>query len=339
MRSLRPVLAALTASTLLFAAGAAVAQNTPPAVRDQRANRVVIDRVIAVVNDAIVLESELAVRVLPLLADLDSVTDPREKARRQQKIAEQMLADMVNEELIVQSAVEARLDVDAKEIKAAVDEIKQQNNLDDKGLAQALAMQGYTLESYKRDVRRQILRMRAVNTLVRPRVTVTDEDIRARYDAMNRRTGAVSKVRLSHLLIEVADKANDTELAAAKARAADAINRARAGEDFTALAKELSDDTGTKDGGGDLGWIERGSIPTEWEAIVFSMGKGEVRGPVSGPSGLHVFYVAEVKQNDLKPFDEMKEEIRNDLYRREMDKQTAVWLEELKKKAFIELKL
>jgi parvulin-like peptidyl-prolyl isomerase len=172
--------------------------------------------------------------------------------------------------------------------------------------------------------------------LVRPRVTVTDEDIRARYDEMSRRSSAVSKVHLYHVLVGLPEKASEAELKAAKEKAADVIGRARGGEDFQALAKQYSDDASTKDVGGDLGMIEPGTIATEWEEVVFGMEKGEVRGPVSGPRGLHVFYVSELVKDDVKPFDEVKETLRNELYRREMDKQTRLWMDELRKKAYIQ---
>ena len=69
------------------------------------------------------------------------------------------------------------------------------------------------------------------------------------------------------------------------------------------------------------------------------MEKGDVRGPVTGPQGLHVFYVTDVKQSELKPFAEMKDQLKRELRRREMDKQTADWIEELRKKAYIDIKL
>jgi parvulin-like peptidyl-prolyl isomerase len=322
-------------TTLIAGLGTtAVAQPQPKGIkRDHRP--IVVDRVVAVVNDDVILNTELLMRAAPLIADLDSVTDQRERERRSKKIVENTLDDMINEELMVQAAVDSKLEVKDKEIRDALDEIKRQNKLDDAGLEAALAQQGFTIPSYKKDVRRQLLRMRAMSMLVRPRVSVTDEDIRARYDEMSRRSSAVSKVHLYHVLIALPDKPNEAQLTAAKAKAAEVIQRARDGEAFEGLAKQYSDDGSTNADGGDLGMIEPGTIATEWEEVVFSMEKGEVRGPVSGPRGLHVFYVSELVKDDVKPFEEVKEEIRNELYRREMDKQTRQWMDELRKKAYI----
>lgn len=302
-------------------------------------DRSLVDKVVAVVNESVILSSELRMRVAPLAAELQNVSDKRERARRQSKLESGALDDMINEELIHQAAVESKLEVSAKEVQNALEEIKRQNKLDDNQLAEALRMQGYSLASYRSDVRKQILRMRAINMLVRPRVTITDDDVKAKYDEMSRRSAAISKVRLSHVLIALPQKPTEQQLSAAKDKAAMVVNKARSGSKFSELAEKFSDDERTKPIGGDLGWIERGSIDTEWEVVVFSMSKGETRGPISGPSGLHVFHVTDVEQTAQKKFDEVKEKIRNDLYRREMDRQTKLWLDELRKKAHIEKKL
>jgi parvulin-like peptidyl-prolyl isomerase len=102
---------------------------------------------------------------------------------------------------------------------------------------------------------------------------------------------------------------------------------------------EISEDAASKPGGGELGWIERGSLDPQWESVVFAMEKDEVRGPIRGPTGLHVFFVSEVKKNDMKAFDALKEQLRGELRRREMDKQTTQWIADLRKKAFIDVKL
>lgn len=321
------------------------AQATPQP-RDHRTNKskasgksFIVDRVVAVVNDSVILHSELMRRVAPLTADLEQVSDPRERNRRQAKLKSQVLDEMINEELIVQAAEESKLEVGAKEVQSALEEIKKQNNLDDNQLAEALRMQGYSMSGYRQDVRRQILRMRATNMLVRPRVTVTDDDVRARYDSLNRRSTAVKRIKLRHILISLPEKPNEAQIAQAKATAADVIEKVRAGTDFARLAAEVSDDESTKYTGGDLGWIERGSIDTEWEVIVFGMNKDEVRGPITGPSGLHVFQVTDVERNTRKPFAEMKEQLRNEIFRREMERQTRLWLTELQDKAHIQIKL
>ncbi len=302
--------------------------------------KIIFERVVAVINDSIILRSELEARMVPVIGEAQQIADLKERERRIDKLRGQVLDEMVNEELIVQAAEAAKIEVESSEVQAALDEIKSSNNLDDAALAQVLAAQGYTLGNYKTDLRRQLLRLRAVNQLVAPKVTITDEDIKARYDEMQRRSASVSAVKLSHILFKLPEHPTEQQLTEAKEKAAMAIARTKNNEEFAKIAGEVSDDTGTKATGGELGWFQRNSLANpEWEPIVFAMEKGDVRGPVMGPQGMHVFFVSEVKKSDLKQFPEMKEQLSRELRRHEMDKQTQTWLDELRKKAYIDIKL
>ncbi|HUS27435.1 MAG TPA: peptidylprolyl isomerase [Kofleriaceae bacterium] len=330
MRTLALLLIALTAAP-------AFAQPAPP--RDHRTSpnagkKVQLERVVAVVNDSIILSSELDARLVPVMAEAQQIQDPAERRRRIAKLASQVLDEMVNEELIVQAADAAHVEVDSSEVQAALDEIKQQNGLDDAGLAQALSAQGYTMQNYRMDLRRQLLRLRAQNQLVAPKVQITEEDVRARYDQMQRRSDAVSAIYLSHILIKLPDHPTEQQIADAKAKAAKAIERVKGGEPFLDVAKQVSDDQNVE-----LGWFQRGSLTPETEQVVFSMEKGDVRGPYSEAGGVRVFFVSDVKNSSLKPYAEMKDQLKNELRRRELDKQTAAWVEELRKKAYIDIKL
>ncbi|HMG55887.1 MAG TPA: peptidylprolyl isomerase, partial [Kofleriaceae bacterium] len=319
---------------------AAPAGGKPAPASPNRGAKLKVDYVVAIVNDAIILNSELEARRIPVLAEAQQITDPKERDRRIAKLTSQVLDEMVNEELMVQAAEAAKIEVESGEVQAALDEIKQQNNLDDSGLATALAAQGFTMANYKQEVRRQMLRLRAENQIVAPKVQVTDEDIRARYDQMARRTEQVQAVKLSHMLFKLPEHPTEQQIADAKDKASKAIARVKAGEEFTKVAATESEDDSTKATGGELGWFQRGSMANPaWEPVVFAMEKGDVRGPVTGPQGFHVFQVTEVKRSDLKPFPEMKDQLQREIRRRELEKQSQTWVEELRKKAYIDIKL
>jgi peptidyl-prolyl cis-trans isomerase SurA len=311
-----------------LAAAPAAADSSPNAGK-----KIHLEKVVAIVNDSIILQSELDARLQPVMQEAQQIPDENERKRRIAKLTGQVLDDMVNEELIVQAAEAGKIEVDSSEVQAALDEIKQQNNLDDAGLQQALVQQGYSLQNYKADLRRQLLRFRAINTIVAPKVNITEEDIRARYDQMQRRSEQVSAVRISDILVKLPDHPTEQQINDAKAKASAALDRVKGGEDFTTVAKDVSDDDSTKASGGELGWFERGSVNPDWEGIVFAMDKDEVRGPINGPQGLYVLKVTDVKKSDLKPYAEMKEQLSRELRRREIDKQTTTWIEELRKKA------
>ncbi len=316
------------------------AGSRPAASSANRGPKVKVDYVVAIVNDAIILNSELEARRVPVLTEAQQIADAKERERRIAKLTSQVLDEMVNDELEVQAAEAAKIEVESAEVQAALDDIKQQNNLDDAGLAGALSAQGFTLVNYKQEVRRQMLRLRAENQLIAPKIQVSEEDVRARYDQMARRTEQVQAVKLSHMLFKLPEHPTEQQVAEAKEKAAKAIARVRGGEEFAKVAQTESEDDTTKPTGGELGWFQRGSMANpEWEPIVFAMEKGDVRGPVTGPQGFHVFQVTEIKRSDLKPFNEMKEQLNRDLRRREQEKLIQNWRDDLRKKAYIDIKL
>ena len=246
---------------------------------------------------------------------------------------------MISEELVIRAAAESKLEVSDQEVENALSQIKEQNQLDDDELAEALRVQGYTMSGYRKDVRKQILRMRAVNTLVRPKVEISDEEVRAAYDAAGRRSSAAEEVKLQQILIALPSDPSGDELASARARASEVISLARGGADFAELAARYSEDATTKDVGGELGWIGRGALNPEWEAVIFSMEKGDTRGPVRGPQGLHVFHVGDLKVGERPPYEEAAEALKNDMFAAEMDRQTRLWIDDLRNKAYIDVKL
>ena len=308
------------------------------ALADSKDPKRIVDRVAAVVNDAVILISELDTRMLPLRAEVATIADGAERERRLTKLAVQMLDEMVNDELVVQAAAEAKIAVTADELKATVDYIKQQNKLDDKQLEAAMKQQGVTMASLRNDV----LRQAAINQIVGPKVVVTEDDVRARYDQVQRRSASVAAVNLSQILFALPDHATEQQRTAATAKARRAIERVKAGEPFARVAGELTDDAPTKATGGMLGWFESAAIEKaepEWEPIVFGMAKDDVRGPVPGANGLYVLYANDIKRTALEPYPAMKEALRNELKQNSLRTHTRAWIEELRKKAYIDIKL
>jgi peptidyl-prolyl cis-trans isomerase SurA len=299
---------------------------------------ITLERVSAVVNDSVILESEVVQRAAPALAEIETI-DAQERAREWKQILRKTVDQMVEEQLIIEAAAEAKVEVGDDEVQKAVDEIKRQNKLTDKQLEAALLQQGTSLAQYRKDVRRQILRLRAVNMLVRPRVNLGDEEVKAKYEKLSGQSAVVTEVHLRHILVALPEKPSTAQVDTARRRAGELVDRARGGEDFAALAKANSQDGATKEGGGDLGWYKRGELPTEWEEIVFAMDKGETRGPVQGPRGLHVFQLVENKTETVRPFDEVKAGLKEQLFQEGMEKQTKVWLQELRKRAHVEVKM
>jgi peptidyl-prolyl cis-trans isomerase D len=160
-------------------------------------------------------------------------------------------------------------------------------------------------------------------------VAIDEQQLREYYESNKQRYTRPGRRHARHILIEVGD-----DPAAAEARAKSVYERARAGEDFAALARELSDDAGSRDAGGDLGFAERGDFDPAFADAVWDMKPGEIRGPVRSSFGWHVIRLEEIDPESTQGFDEVRAELEPELRRARVEKQFGDAQEELDTLAF-----
>lgn len=144
------------------------------------------------------------------------------------------------------------------------------------------------------------LRLDTLAAQVKP----TDADLKALYEKNQARYVEPEKRHASHILIQVGK-----DDAAARKRAEDVLAQAKAGKDFAALAKQYSQDSGSADKGGDLGWADRNQFVKPFTDALFSMKVGDIVGPVKTEFGYHIIKLDEIQPGKAKPF----EEVRGDL--------------------------
>jgi len=139
---------------------------------------------------------------------------------------------------------------------------------------------------------------------VRNEVDASEEKLLAYYEENVERYRSLERRRVSHILITP-----DGDEAAARAKAQEAFDRAAAGEDFAALARELSQDPGSASAGGDLGWADRATYVEPFAEAAWGAQPGEIVGPVETQFGWHVIKVDEVEAGEQRSFDEVRPEL------------------------------
>ncbi len=144
---------------------------------------------------------------------------------------------------------------------------------------------------------------------------VTEEKLRAYYEQHKDEFQAPEERRVRHILIQVSENADDAAVEAAKAKIEDIAKRLESGESFEVLAKEFSDDPGSRDQGGDVGWISPGLMAKAFEEQAYSLEVGKVGNPVRTPFGFHLLEVTEIKSGGEGSFESLYEEIET-AYRR-----------------------
>ena len=147
-------------------------------------------------------------------------------------------------------------------------------------------------------------------------VEVTEEKLRDYWRQHQDEFQAPEERKVRHILIAAPEGADAETEAAAKARAQDIYQRLQKGEDFAALAKTFSEDPGSKEQGGDLGWISPGIMAKSFEDAAYALQKGEISRPVRTPFGFHVLQVVDIKSGGAGDFEKLRERIEA-AYRRQ----------------------
>ena len=164
------------------------------------------------------------------------------------------------------------------------------------------------------------------------------EELEDYYAANQSKYAEEEQFRARHIFIKVDDKAPADQTQQAMTRALELLHDARSGKDFAELARLHSDDPAAKKDGGDLGTFKRGEMLADLEQALLLLKPGEVGELVATPSGLHIVKLEERNSGKVKPFDKVKTEIEDQLYRKKQDERFTQWLKELRAKASIEIK-
>ncbi|MBD3669288.1 MAG: SurA N-terminal domain-containing protein [Gammaproteobacteria bacterium] len=151
-------------------------------------------------------------------------------------------------------------------------------------------------------------------------ITVSNKEVRDFYEQNKSLYVAEERRRASHILLELSPDANEATEIAVKDKAENILERAKAGESFEALAKEFSQDPGSAQQGGDLGYFTTGVMTKPFEEAVFGLDEGEISQPVRTEFGFHIIKLTGI-QREEKAFDEVKDKVRQELKRREAERQ------------------
>ena len=253
-----------------------------------------LDRVAAVVNDGVVLQSELEEQQLVVAQRLkqQGLELPPQNVLRQQ-----VLERLVIQEIQMQRAKRAGIRIGDDNLNAALADVAQRNNLQLSQLPEALAAQGIEYASYREGIRKEltltVLRQRDVIQ----RINVSPRELEQFLEKQKTRPSELNEYNISHILVAVPQAATPQQLDEAARRAADVYTRAKGGEDFARLAVAYSNSQTALEGGS-LGWRKGPEIPTVLADLVVKLKPGEVSEPLRTPSGYHIVRLNEVRGAD-----------------------------------------
>ena len=276
MRNIKALCLSLLSSVLL--AGLAQSQT-----RDIGAHGELLDRIAAVVNDGVVLKSDLD-------SQLDSVTKRLEEQKvelpSQSVLKQQVLERLVLQEIQAQRAAKVGLTIPDEQLNGALQEIASRNKIPFDKLPTALEAQGIDYKQYRESMRKEMVLSTLRQRDVIAHINVTPREL-DQYLARQNNAAANDEFNVSHILLSLPTAATPQQLADISKKAADLAARARKGEDFGQLAIANSNSQTALDGGS-LGWRKGAQMPQFILELVTHMKPGDISDPVRTPSGFHL---------------------------------------------------
>ncbi len=250
-----------------------------------------LDRVVAVINDGVVLQSELDTQVAEITQRLHAQNVPLPEPA---VVREQVLERLVLEEVQAQRAEHAGIVVSDEQVNAALQDIAARNKVSFDQLPEKLTSEGLVYADYRKNLRREIQRQMLRSRDVMQRINISPRELEQYMERQKNTASGNNEYNVAHILIAVAQDASPTQLAAARQKAEDVAARAAKGEAFNQLAVTYSDSQTALEGGA-LGWLKGPSLPTFLADVIPRMKPGQVSEVLQTGSGFHLVRLNEMR--------------------------------------------
>lgn len=250
-----------------------------------------VDRIVAIVEDEVILEGELMKRVDAIRQGMlrGGTSMPPDSV-----LVKQVLDRLITEKVQVAMAERGGLKIDDETLRQAVLGIAERNNMTPEELRESLRAEGIEYHEFLEQIRGEITQQRLRASQVNSQIKISDREVEQWLKKRGTTTDPDSEFLLGHILVSVAQTANAAALDAAKSRAEKILADLRAGQDFRQIAMGASDSSEALKGG-DLGWRKLTAVPTLFAEIVPRMKKGDVEGPIRSPSGFHIIKLLDTR--------------------------------------------
>ena len=281
------------------------------------------DRIVAVVNAEVITLSELEEEVGEVKLQAEKRFHGAELDQRLRQIDFMGLNRMIERKLQLQLAKRRGIKVGDEEVKEAVERLKRVGEAPNENDPKEMAL-----------IRDQLTTMRLVNQQVRAGLTASDEDVLRFYQQHKDRFMLPPEVRVSQILIALGPGG---EMLTVREKAQQVYALLKKGERFEELAAKYSDGPEGRRGGS-LGYIKPGDMLPQIQKAIERVDKGTVTDPIASPVGMHIIRVDDRKPPQFRPYEEVKEDIRNVVLQLKSEEAYLEWIKDQKDHNYIEIR-
>ena len=301
------------------------------------ANAAIVERVIAVVGERPILYTELLRRARPFrVRIIASSPSAAQQAAAESEMFRELLNRMIDDRLEESAADKAHLQVSSEEIDNALRNISASAKISLQDLLAEAKHQGLSEQDYRDEIRRQVLEGKLVQLRVRGRVRVTEQDSRAMYTRWLKESGSdQADVRI--LALRLLTGSNQQQTAARETLAQQLSLQAKSGSDFCTLVKQYSDDVSTKDTCGSRGPQSMNLLVPQILDVVKTMKPGDTSGPIM--VGSEAVLVVQLHSLKVPAYEDVRPEMEQRAFGDVMERQRKLWLSELRRGVYVDVRL
>ncbi|MFH1784678.1 MAG: peptidylprolyl isomerase [bacterium] len=309
----------------------------------------IINKPVAIVNGEIITAKEFKKLSGPVIEQYEKVLEGEDKDERLKALKKDLLNQLIEERLLIQEAKNKDVRATDIDIDDGIEEIKKNFDSDEEFKAE-LKKQDLSEKQFREKIKESLLVRKLIEKEVEGKIQPpSDEKVKKYYDEHEKEFERPYQIRVRHILIRVDKSADLKEQSRALNSIRDIQRQLKGGADFEALAKKFSEDPGSKDKGGDVGFFGKGMMVKEFEEIAFKMKKGETSDVVKTDFGYHIIRFEEsqpskqlVLEDELElggpaPI-KVKDFIKETIYRGELQTTFIQWIDSIKNNAKIEIK-
>lgn len=291
--------------------------------------------IVAKVNGVDIKKADLQNAVETVKAQMQMVGQAIPEDRKDE-MYRGLLDDLIATELLAQEASTRKIAVADKDVDDFIATFKAKFPTEEV-FQRAIKEQGITEAQLKSDVRKQLSIKKLLDKEVMSKVAVDDAAVQKFYKENPDKFQEPEQVHAQHVLIGVDKNADDKTRADKKKLADQVLKDAKGGKDFGGLAKQYSDDPGSKDKGGDLGFFPKGEMVPAFEDAAFKLKPGEISDIIETPYGFHIIKVLEKKPAHVVPLEDEKQDITDFLKDKKAGDLAKTFVDTLRKKAKVQV--
>ena len=255
-----------------------------------------IDRIVALVNEDVIVKTELDQRMRSVVSQL---AQNRTQAPPRDVLEKQVLERLVLNRLQLQLADRTGVRVDDKTLNQAMRQIAQQNRLSLSEFRTILEADGYDFAGFREEIRAELTITRLRERQVSQRIKVTDREVQDFLATMAHQRAPDDEFRLGHILIALPEAPSPETIEAARRKAEQVVEELREGADFAQMAVAVSDGRQGLQGG-DLGWRKADQLPTLFADSVIEMSVGDVTDPIRNSGGFHIVKLLDARRSQVR---------------------------------------